>query len=123
MLNEVPRKHRVQMSAIEITDIEGFVHSLRGWAIRPSHANDRSTERNFSESGIITALEKGQLIEARPDGRVLMRHDTYCVVANVQSMRVITCWRNSDNDTHASLNLRAYTWRGPALLATGADHV
>lgn len=114
--DDVPRKHRVQMTQPEIVELETVVHTISNWRLK-SHLVQRASEKNFSEAGIRAALRVGQLIEARPDGRVVMRHDGYCVVANINNGIVITCWRNDDNDTHSTLNLKQYQWRGNAMEA------
>lgn len=119
--DSVPRKHRQQMTAAEITTIESLVHSTTFFAPKP-HLIERAAERNFGEAGIMSALRTGMLIEARPDGRVCMRHDGYCVVASVATRRIITCWRNDDNDQHSTLNLRAYQWH-PANAAAAMQEV
>jgi hypothetical protein len=117
LIDATPRKHRIQMTEKEIATYELLTHRINpdAWFVR-RHTNERAIEKQIPIDVLPIVLTQGNVIEARPDGRVVMRHEmgsnAYCVVANWRTKQVITTWRNDTRDNHKTLDLTLYTWKG-----------
>ena len=104
------RKHRKQMTVAEISSVESIVKSVPAWHSQPYYAM-RAQTRKIARFDVFRAIAYGQVIEAKDDGRAVMRgQDGTCVVVSVPTRTVITVWYNDPSDNHYTLDLSQYTW-------------
>ena len=104
------RKHRKQMSREEVVAVEALVKSIPSWHSQPYYVT-RGRERNISRLSVYTAIAFGEVVEAKDDDRVLMRHHSgVCVVVDVKTRTVVTVWFNDPQDQHWTLDLSQYRW-------------
>lgn len=112
------RKHRFQMSDMEINLIEGKVHSYSELKLSP-HALARMNEKDVTEHEIRQTLRYGKLIEVhnniRDDYRALVRLDrkkkaATCVVISLCTGEVKTAYKNDKDDNHRTLDTSQYLW-------------
>ena len=72
----------------------------------------RCQTRKIARIAVFRAIAYGQVIEAKDNGRAVMRgQDGTCVVVSVPTRTVITVWHNDPTDNHYTLDLSAYRWR------------
>lgn len=104
------RKHRKQMTVAEITAVESSVRAVPAWRSQPYYIM-RCQTRKIARIAVFRAIAYGRVIEAKSDGRAVMRGtDGTCVVVSVPTRTVITVWHNDPTDNHYTLDLSAYTW-------------
>jgi hypothetical protein len=112
------RKHRFQMSSMEINLLEGKIHSYSELKLSP-HALARMNEKDVTEQEIRQTLRYGRVIEVHnniaDDIRALVRLDrkkkaATCVVISLCSGEVKTAYKNDKGDNHKTLDASQYMW-------------
>ena len=98
------------MTVAEISSVESIVKSVTSWHSQPYYIM-RAQTRKIARFDVFRAIAYGQVIEAKSDGRAVMRgQDGTCVVIEVPTRTVITVWYNDPTDNHYTLDLSQYTW-------------
>lgn len=109
------RKHRKQMTAAEIAAAENTVHSQDDWNIGP-HAADKMKAKGVTTEQVLETLCTGSVIEVNHNNDLcaVFRKDfgryAVCVVINLPTRWVVTVWKNSARDAHATLDCSKYLW-------------
>ncbi len=119
------RKHREQMSRLEIESIMAQVRSCMNTFSISAHTRERMSETGISEHDIRDAIRRGELIEAHRnipgDTRVLVELivepvGRVSVVISLKSGEVKTVWFNNYHDTHATRDWSQYKLTGPIIV-------
>jgi len=98
------------MTRGEIAAIESLIKAVPSW-VSKSHYTVRSRERRIARIEVFQAVRYGEVIEAKDDNRVVMRHHSgVCVVLSVPDHTVVTVWYNAPEDQHYTLDLSQYRW-------------
>lgn len=113
------RKHRLQMKLAEIAAVEAFVRVPRRWACSENeHLQERLREKQITVAGIAAALKAGKLVEVNRNGqdvRAVVREQGQTaqtvVVVSLCDFRIVTAWKNHQDDRHTTLDRHVYCWR------------
>ena len=117
------RKHRIQMSQLEIDEMESYIHKQEVWAnignILTRHAKSRMSQWKVNSAEVLGTIRSGKIIEvhcnAYPDVRALLRKEfgkyAVCVVVSLVRKEVVTVFVNQANDNHYTLDHSQYQWK------------
>lgn len=111
------RKHFTQMSVQETDAVGSAVRKINNLEITP-YVRGRMAERNIKALDIAKTLRFGHVIEVHnnigSEIRVLMQavvNNKKChAVVSLTNRTLVTCYWNSLNDSHATLDKSAYKW-------------
>ena len=113
------RKHYSQMMNHELTVVAEKVKScsLEDWRVS-GHLMARMVEKGINPLQIAEAIMSFSVIEYKlyheGEERVLIRgtrsHEGYqvCVVLNVSRRRIVTAWKNREDDNHSTIKMSEY---------------
>lgn len=113
------RKHCSQMKEHELTVVTKKVKDcpFEDWRVS-GHLMERMIEKGINPLEIAEAIMSFSVIEYKlyheGEERVLIRgtrsHEGYqvCVVLNVSRRRIVTAWKNHENDNHSSVRMSEY---------------
>ena len=113
------RKHCSQMVKHELALVAEKVKScsLEDWRVS-GHLMNRMIEKGINPLQIAEAIMSFSVIEYKlyheGEERVLIRgtrsHEGYqvCVVLSVSRRRIVTAWKNHENDNHSSVRMSEY---------------
>ena len=111
------RRHRSQMTPAEIAAVEAVVHRQHplNWHIGP-HATNKMKVTGVVFNQVIDVLGTGYVVEVNQNNDLcaLFRKDyghfSVCIVINLPTMFVVSVWKNSARDNHATLDHSKYLW-------------
>ena len=113
------RKHCSQMVEDELALVAKKVKdcAFEDWRVS-GHLMSRIVEKGINPLHIAEAIISFSVIEYKlyheGEERVLIRgtrsHEGYqvCVVLNVSNRRIVTAWKNHENDNHSSVRMSEY---------------
>jgi hypothetical protein len=116
------RKHRTQMSKLEIQMVEKLAHTWSSTYVLSTHTEQRMEQKKVTRDELGQTLRWGSVIEVHrnngTDVRALMQldevgpySDKVSVVISLVDGQVKTVWRNAENDEHATRDTSKYQWR------------
>ena len=113
------RKHFSQMKESELTVVTRKVKAcpFEDWRVS-GHLMERMIEKGINPLQIAEAIMSFSVIEYKifhgGEERVLIRgtrsHEGYqvCVVLNVSRRRIVTAWKNREDDNHSTIKMSEY---------------
>lgn len=116
------RKHRIEMKAAEIANVESLIHNVNAWDFSHDHVMERCEQKGIRKGDLVNCLRYGRVIEVNDAGRAVLRLNMkgggVVVVASLAERVLVTAWKNANEDNHATLNRSEYGWK-----VNAADYV